>query len=65
MMTPEQSRVVSDLIYREYTADPELRVLRCNRCGEIVTWVTRHAAERHGDNIEVMPMLEPASVGLW
>lgn len=31
--------------------------LRCKRCGELVDWVTKHAAERHGDDIEVMPSL--------
>lgn len=27
----------------------------CRRCGEQVGYVTKHAAERHGDPIEVMP----------
>lgn len=27
----------------------------CKRCGDRVSYVTKHAAVRHGDDIEVMP----------
>lgn len=29
--------------------------LACTRCGDRVSYVTKHAAVRHGDHIEVMP----------
>lgn len=32
--------------------------LVCKRCRQRVGWVTRHAAERHGDAIEVMAPVE-------
>lgn len=28
----------------------------CKRCGQRVGYVTKHAAERHGDNVKVMPV---------
>lgn len=51
--TPEQYAAALDLVKREYVIDQELRVLRCRRCGELVTWVSMHARERHGDDVEV------------
>jgi uncharacterized Zn finger protein (UPF0148 family) len=30
--------------------------LICNRCDEVVTWVTKHCKERHGDDVEVWPL---------
>jgi hypothetical protein len=37
--------------------EPELNRMsyRCRRCGAEVGYLTKHAAERHGDAIEVMP----------
>lgn len=40
-----------DLIAKEFHA--EGNKLICNRCDMVVTWVTRHCAERHGDDVEV------------
>ena len=31
-------------------------VLRCKRCHAEVGWLTRHAVERHGDDIVIMPL---------
>jgi hypothetical protein len=39
-----------------YTADDGGRTSICRRCGQSVGYVTKHAAERHGDLIEVMPV---------
>jgi hypothetical protein len=54
MATEAQHELVMDLLRREYTIDAELRLIRCNRCGEWVTWLTKHAVERHGDDIPVV-----------
>lgn len=30
--------------------------LICNRCDQVVTWVTKHCKERHGDDVAVFPI---------
>jgi len=42
-------------------------LLRCRRCDMVVTWLTKHAVERHGDPLDVVqPVLhrEPIEL-LW
>ena len=57
---------LADIVAVLYEVDEDLDVLRCIRCQEVVTWVTRHAAERHGDDVEVMPPLyAPCGLTLW
>ena len=45
-----------------FTADNRLL---CKRCGMEVTYVTKHARERHGDDVEVLPVREPALADKW
>ena len=40
----------------------------CRRCGKPVGYVTKHAAKRHGDEIQVLPPVphaNPEAVKLW
>ena len=39
---------------------PMAKHLRCRRCQQPVYWVTKHAAVRHGDDVEVLPPTESA-----
>jgi hypothetical protein len=39
--------------------------LRCKRCGQVVDWVTRHAAEKHGDDVEVIPVRNENASARW
>jgi len=48
---------LKDLLANHYTVDTELMVLRCRECHEIVSWITRHSAERHSIDVEVQPIL--------
>lgn len=34
------------------------RMFRCRRCWQQVGYLTKHAAERHGDPIDVMPVVD-------
>lgn len=57
----------SEWIDANYYVDPLSGSLRCRRCDRVVDWLTKHAAERHGDPIAVMPVA-PSKVGvdwLW
>lgn len=40
-----------------YEPDFDSGAFRCKRCGQIVDWVTKHAAVKHGDDVQVMPPL--------
>lgn len=44
----------------------ESNFLVCNRCGKTVTWLTKHAKERHGDPVQVVarPGFDPEGE-LW
>lgn len=48
-------------------ADGSAPVMPCRRCGVEVTWLTKHAAERHGDPIEVVAPVDgrPADRLKW
>lgn len=37
----------------------------CRLCNAEVDWLTRHAAERHGDAVEVLPTVRPEPAGGW
>jgi hypothetical protein len=53
-MTPQEnfSRWADE--HYEMTGEPPTH--RCRRCGHEVGYLTKHAKERHGDDIEVMPV---------
>lgn len=38
-----------------YYLDESGEFFRCRRCNMCVSYMTKHAVERHGDPIEVMP----------
>jgi hypothetical protein len=40
-------------------------LFRCKRCGQPVGYLTKHARERHGDPIEVLPVKVPALADKW
>lgn len=44
-------------MYEHYDADTAANMMRCKRCRMLVRYVTKHAVERHGDNIPVLPAL--------
>jgi hypothetical protein len=37
----------------------------CKRCRKRVSWVTKHAVVRHGDDIEVMPAVNLAMLDAY
>lgn len=39
--------------------------IECIRCGKEVDWLTRHAVERHGDQVTVIPPVHDAPEGGW
>lgn len=47
--------VRANYVERENWEADGLPVLACRRCGQSVGYLTKHAAERHGDQIEVLP----------
>lgn len=53
----------------EFKADSENPdrppVLRCRRCGVEVGYLTKHAAVRHGDDVEVLPVKNSAFAELY
>lgn len=53
MTTPQQN--FSAWWDAHYTSDDAGKTSVCRRCGQVVGYVTKHAVERHGDAIEVMP----------
>ena len=55
--TAETIRYVSVLVSMFYEVDELTQTLACIRCREPVTWITRHMAERHGDDVRVVPPL--------
>lgn len=42
--------------YAPIDDDHEGPDFRCRRCGQAVSYVTKHAVVRHGDDIAVMPV---------
>lgn len=55
-----------DWVDEHYEPDPtrDTSLWRCRRCG-IVDYVTKHAAARHGDGVEVLPPAKPEQHHIW
>lgn len=57
-MTPQENFIAwLEQHYESLLDKHEGPDFRCRRCGAQVSYVTKHAAVRHGDNIEVMPVV--------
>lgn len=41
------------------------RVLICNECGWLITWVSKHMAERHGMRVIVAEPIDPERQMIW
>lgn len=54
-MTTPQENFIGWLEQRYDTPDDPHGQYVCKRCGQEVSYLTKHAAVRHGDDIEVMP----------
>lgn len=52
-MTPQENFAQWADEHYELVGDPP--EYKCRRCGAVVAYLTKHAAVRHGDDIEVMP----------
>lgn len=53
-------------IFTNYEVDVRGRTLRCRRCHAPVLYVTKHAADHHGDDVIVYPSIaSPATVEAW
>ena len=56
---------LTDWIEEHYDTDDERMAFICKRCHQEVSYVTKHAKERHGDDIKVLPVREPALADKW
>ncbi len=63
-MTPENLAAWIDENY-DRAESPFGQHLVCRRCRERVGYVTKHAAVRHGDDVEVMPPVNLAMLDAY